>query len=241
MASGAAEKFGADYALAVTGFAGPGGGTDLDPVGTVYLGYASPTGVWSRRVHLPGEAFAPQAILPYPQALESRVALGGQQLPVRPIQPEDGERLRAFYAAASPADLRLRFLFARREVPASELARFSQIDYDREMTFIALAPPAEGQAAPMVGEVRAVCDPDNRQAEFAIQVAGDWQGRGLGGALLARMVSYLRSRGTGEMVGQCQSDNTRMAQLARRLGFRLGGGPADDLVDLRLDLGRAGG
>jgi len=55
MATAAAEKFGSDYALAVTGYAGPGGGTDADPVGTVYLGYASPTGVWSRRVHLPGD------------------------------------------------------------------------------------------------------------------------------------------------------------------------------------------
>ena len=55
MATAAAEKFGSDYALSVTGYAGPGGGTDADPVGTVYIGYASPTGVWSRRVHLPGD------------------------------------------------------------------------------------------------------------------------------------------------------------------------------------------
>jgi PncC family amidohydrolase len=55
MATASAEKFGSDYALAVTGYAGPGGGTDADPVGTVYLGYASPTGVWSSRVYLPGD------------------------------------------------------------------------------------------------------------------------------------------------------------------------------------------
>jgi nicotinamide-nucleotide amidase len=55
MATGAIEKFGSDYAIAVTGYAGPGGGTDADPVGTVYFGYASPTGVWSQRVTLPGD------------------------------------------------------------------------------------------------------------------------------------------------------------------------------------------
>ena len=55
MAAGAAERFGADYAISVTGYAGPDGGTPADPVGTVYLGYASPTGVWSRRVSLPGD------------------------------------------------------------------------------------------------------------------------------------------------------------------------------------------
>ena len=55
MATGAIEKFGSDYAIAVTGYAGPGGGTEADPVGTVYFGYASPTGVWSQRVALPGD------------------------------------------------------------------------------------------------------------------------------------------------------------------------------------------
>jgi PncC family amidohydrolase len=55
MATAAIEKFGSDYAISVTGYAGPGGGTDADPVGTVFIGYASPTGVWSRRVTLPGD------------------------------------------------------------------------------------------------------------------------------------------------------------------------------------------
>ena len=55
MATCAIEKFGSDYAISVTGYAGPGGGTEVDPVGTVYIGYASPAGVWSRRVVLPGD------------------------------------------------------------------------------------------------------------------------------------------------------------------------------------------
>jgi nicotinamide-nucleotide amidase len=58
MATGAAERLGADYALAVTGFAGPGGGTAENPVGTVYCGYFSPSGVWSKRFVLPGDRAA---------------------------------------------------------------------------------------------------------------------------------------------------------------------------------------
>lgn len=189
------------------------------------------------RVHLPGEAAPPLAILPYPQTLESRVSIGDAQLLVRPIQPEDGERLRAFYAQVSPADMRLRFFSVRREVPLSELARYSQIDYDREMTFVALAPLEPGQPPRIVAEVRAACDPDNRQAEFAILVAAAWQGRGLGGALLEKMIAYLRARGTGQLVGQCQATNLPMASLARALGFQVGDTQViDDLVDLRLDL-----
>jgi acetyltransferase len=118
----------------------------------------------------------------------------------------------------------------------SELARYSQIDYDREMTFVALTPVEPGQAQRIVAEVRAACDPDNRQAEFAILVDAAWQGRGLGRALLEKMIVYLRTRGTSQLVGQCQAHNTPMVPLARALGFQVEDAQADDLVDLRLDL-----
>jgi acetyltransferase len=166
---------------------------------------------------LPGEA-SRLAVRPYPAALEERVTVGGVELLVRPIRPEDGERFAAFYASASPADLRLRFFLARKEVPHSELARYCQIDYDRDMTFVALA-PGGGSAAEMAGEVRAVCDPDNRQAEFAIQIATAWQHQGLGALLLGKLVRYLRERGTQEVLGQCLTENAGMAKLARKLGF----------------------
>ena len=55
MAVAVAEKFGTDYALSVTGFAGPSGGTDENPVGTVFIGYASPAGVWSKKVFMHGD------------------------------------------------------------------------------------------------------------------------------------------------------------------------------------------
>lgn len=172
------------------------------------------------------------AICPYPAELEDNLCIDGSKLLLRPIRPEDGERLKAFYAAASPGDMRLRFFMSRREVPHSELARYSQIDYDREMAFVALA----GQA--MVGEVRAVCDPDNLQAEFAIQVASQWQGKGLGHVLLSKLIRHLRERGTGEIVGQCLPDNAGMAALARRAGFEVSFDPLKKIMALRLVLRR---
>ena len=173
------------------------------------------------------------AIRPYPSALEERIELAGQPLLLRPIRPEDGQRLMAFYAGASPADMRLRFFMSRREVPHSELARYSQIDYDREMTFVAIVPQADGEPV-MVAEVRAVCDPDNLQAEFAIQVATDWQGKGLGRVLLDKLTAYLRERGTAEVVGQCLPENAGMAALARQAGFELSAGPLPDIIAMRL-------
>lgn len=186
------------------------------------------------RLRKPGAAPAlPPAIKPYPAELRSTVHMAGKTLAVRPIRPEDGRHLQDFYAHARPEDLRLRFFMARREVPHSELARYCQIDYDREMTFIALEPedPAHGTQR-MVGEVRAVSDPDNIRAEFAIQIATDWQGKGLGRCLLQRLIGYLRSRGTRELSGQCLADNDGMAALARETGFTLTVKAEEGLVTL---------
>jgi acetyltransferase len=165
------------------------------------------------RVRPPGTPADRLALCPYPAALEETVALAGEPLLVRPIRPEDARRLAAFYARARPADLRLRFFLTRREVPLSELARYCQIDYEREMAFVALA------GAAIAGEVRAVCDPDNERAEFAVQIASDWQRRGLGRWLLQKMIGYLRARGTRELTGLCLPDNAGMGALARALGF----------------------
>jgi acetyltransferase len=181
------------------------------------------------------------AIRPYPQTLEECVDSKLGALLIRPIRPEDGQRLRQFYSKATPADMRLRFFMARREVSHSELARYSQIDYDREMTFVALQRSSESGAAaltdmPMLGEVRAVCDPDNIRAEFAIQVGSAWQHHGLGSLLMDKLLRYLRDRGTAEVIGECLLENTGMAKLARRAGFSVLPGPSPEVWSLRLVL-----
>lgn len=185
------------------------------------------------RLRAPGEPSAGLALRPYPSELEETVQAGGHALRVRPIRPEDGTRLADFYSHCSPDDLRLRFFLSRREVPHSELARYCQIDYEREMTFIAL----DGER--MAAEVRAVCDPDNVQAEFAIQVGARWQRHGLGTLMLRKMLAYLRARGTREVVGQCLQENAGMAALARKAGFTVQQEP-EGILSLRLQLAAAG-
>ena len=179
------------------------------------------------------------AIRPYPAALEERAQLAGQELLLRPIRPEDGALLMAFYANASSSDMHLRFFFSRRSVPHSELARYSQIDYDREMTFIAVGHQNLSQPL-MAGEVRAVCDPDNFLAEFAVQVAADWQGKGLGRVLLEKLIGYLRARGIERVVGQCLTENSAMARLARECGFIVSPGLTQGVLALQLDLTEVG-
>lgn len=91
-------------------------------------------------------------------------------------------------------------------------------------------------ACAILGEVRAVCDPDDQRADFAIQVATDWQGRGLGRLLLGKLLAYLKARGTVEVVGEAFLENTRMAALAWHAGFELSPGQAPDMLTLRLPL-----
>lgn len=181
------------------------------------------------------QAAVPLAILPYPAELEEVIEVDGKRLLLRPIRPSDGQALQQFYADASSEDLRLRFFAARREVPLSELARYSQIDYDREMTFVALE--TEADPASLCAEVRAVSGPDRRSAEFSLQVGSTWQRLGLGERLLQKMIEHLRSQGTLEMVGLTMSENQNMLQLARHMGFAIEPTPNDASAVMRLALG----
>ena len=170
------------------------------------------------------------AIRPYPGELEVRIDFDHRSVLIRPIRPADEPRLMAFFAAAQPQDMRLCFFMSRGAVARSELARFSQIDYEREMTFIAVESQGQGDQltpdAGMLGEVRVVTDSDHRRAEFAIMVRSDLKGRGLGHLLLAKMICYLRSRGTAVLAGECLRQNGAMSKLARGLGFLVT--PSDD-------------
>ena len=73
-------------------------------------------------------------------------------------------------------------------------------------------------------------------AEFAVQVAGAWQGKGLGARLMAKLIAYLRSRGTGALIGYCLRENTYMVALAKAEGFEVLPGPSEDTYTLKLPL-----
>jgi acetyltransferase len=176
------------------------------------------------------------AIHPYPVDLTESVELpDGARLLLRPIRPEDEPAHREFLDKIRPEDIRFRFFNLVRRMSHSQLARYTQIDYDREMAFIALAADADGTQQ-TVGVVRAISDPDRQIAEFAVLVRSDWKGRGLGHALLDRLIRYLRDRGTREVVGQVLPDNQPMIELAQRLGFSLRTIQAEGVIEARLSL-----
>ncbi len=158
------------------------------------------------------------AILPYPSELVETLTWRGAPLTLRPIRPEDELQHREFLEQMNPEDIRMRVFYTRRELPRSELARLVQIDYSREMAFIAERTRADGRRE-TIGAVRAVSDPNIVEAEFAIIVRSDLKRQGLGRLLLDKIARYARSRGLNQLVGSVLRENSGMLELTRGCGF----------------------
>ncbi|MFM0730238.1 GNAT family N-acetyltransferase [Paraburkholderia sediminicola] len=160
------------------------------------------------------------AIVPYPRRFEETLDWQGLRVTVRPIRPEDEAAHHDFVEAMTPEDLRLRFFGAVGSFDHSQLARMTQIDYDREMALIATVTSEEGFTRTL-GVVRAVADPDNETAEFAVAIRSDQKGRHLGQLLMDRIIKYARARGIHWLVGEALRENTPMIGLARSCGFTI--------------------
>ena len=119
------------------------------------------------------------------------------------------------------------------------MARLTQIDYDREMAFIATA-SGEGGKPETLGVVRTVTDPNNEEAEYAIVVRSDLKGEGLGRKMMDKMIDYCRARGTKYYVGQVLRENRSMLGLAESLGFAIHRIPDEDDIRARLLLNSHG-
>lgn len=155
------------------------------------------------------------AIRPYPAAATSEESLDGLALTLRAIRPEDAALYPDFLARMDREDLRLRFLAPVATISDELLIRLTQIDYDREMAFVAI----ERGSGSLCGIVRYAADPDRVRAEFGVLVRSDLKGRGLGTLLMKTLIAYARSEGIGRLEGVVLRENSRMLQLGRDLGF----------------------
>jgi acetyltransferase len=170
------------------------------------------------------------AIPPYPDEWVSmwRTA-GGESLTIRPIRPEDAAAQAAFFARLTPEDIRFRFFSAIRELSPQQIARMTQIDYDREMAFVAIhAPPGEPEE--MLGVARLIREPDAPRGEFAVIVDAAMKGQGLGRHLMERLFAWARAQGISEIFGHVLADNAPMLAFVRRLGFRVTRSAEDEEV-----------
>jgi RimJ/RimL family protein N-acetyltransferase len=172
---------------------------------------------WLRpgRGERPGQA-EPLGERPWPEAEVTPVILrDGSQVLVRPIHSTDALLLAEGFARLSERSRRMRFLGKKEALSAGELRYYTDVDHHDHEALVALD-PAGGCGA---GVARYVRDADDAQAaEIALTVADDWQGRGLGTELLARLSHRARQEGIGRFTATVASDNVPMGMLLRSVG-----------------------
>ncbi|CNL38994.1 hypothetical protein yaldo0001_7610 [Yersinia aldovae ATCC 35236] len=182
-----------------------------------------------------GDPQARLAIRPYPHELEQAVVLkDGSHCLFRPILPEDEPLLKLFIDQVTKEDLYYRYFSEISEFSHDDLANMTQIDYDREMAFVAVRQTSAGPE--IIGVTRALSDPDNIDAEFAVLVRSDLKGLGLGRELLEKMIQYTRSHGLARLTAVTMPNNQGMIGLARKLGFSIDIQMEDGIVNLELTL-----
>jgi len=175
------------------------------------------------------EPYAHMAIHPYPGHLVRQWQMAdGTNITIRPIRPEDAQLTMEFVNALSSETKYLRYHQSFQALSHEMLVRFTQIDYDREMAFVAVT-QIEGREIEM-GVTRYTVNPDGESSEFAIVVADRWQNRGVGTQLLSTLMHAAKERGLKRMEGAVLNHNQAMRSLGERLGFQVAHSPDDDAV-----------
>jgi acetyltransferase len=174
------------------------------------------------------------AIRPYPTEWVRHMQLrDGGPILVRPVKPEDEPLYGPFFAAVTPADLRLRFFAPIKDFSHGFIARLTQIDYARAMAFVAI----DEASGALLGVVRLHADANYVSGEYAILIRSDLKGQGLGWQLMQLIIEYARSEGIRTINGQVLRENTMMLDMCRELGFHIESDPQEPtsvVVTLRL-------
>ncbi|HJV80655.1 bifunctional acetate--CoA ligase family protein/GNAT family N-acetyltransferase [Noviherbaspirillum sp.] len=169
------------------------------------------------------------AILPYPSSQEQEWPLrGGGHYTVRPVHPDDAQMLQDFVRRMSPESRYFRFVSTMRELSLKMLARFTLIDYDREMALVAIlrerTPAADGgftETERIIGVSRYVTNPDLTTCEFSLAVSDDFNGKGVGSRLMLSIMDVARSKGLSQVEGLVLTNNAPMLKLMRSLDFEI--------------------
>ena len=173
------------------------------------------------------------SIRPYPIELVKQVTLkNNTQATLRPIKPEDEQAHQEFDQSLTKEDRYKRFFGELPQFNHDQLAKMTQIDYDREMAFIITQDNAT------LGVSRVLMDPDKLHAEFAIVVRSNCQGLGLGGLLMRAAIEYCRSQGVQFIEGITLPENTGMIELARKLGFKISRDFEEGSINMVLNLNK---
>jgi GNAT superfamily N-acetyltransferase len=174
-----------------------------------------------------------QVPVQYPAEWVADVALrDGSTVHVRPIGPDDGDRLRAFHARLSPETIYLRYFAPHPQLSDLDVEHFTHVDHvDR----VALVATMEEEIVG-VGRFDRMGAADPGAAEVAFVVRDDEQGHGLGHVLLERLAAAARQRGVERFVAAVLPSNARMLRVFRDAGYATTSAYVDGYVALELVL-----
>jgi len=195
-------------------------------------------GVDARVIIAPTTAVSPEhmVIRPYPNEYEHTITTAaGIEIFIRPIKPEDAPLLVDLFHALSRESVYYRFFSPLKRIPQTMLARFTQIDYDRDVALVAL--DVGGDHDKMLGVARLMGDPDGKAAELAVAVGDPWQGKGIGAALMRDLLRVAGERRMEKLWGIVLAENTHMLTLARKTGFRVSFDRGEGRYRIDLELG----
>jgi len=193
--------------------------------------------------HAPTESGTYQhlAILPYPSDRETEWPMrDGSRYVVRPLHPHDAAMLQALVRGLSPESRYFRFVSSMKELSDRMLARFTLIDYEREMAMVAIyperTPNPDGsgftETERIIGVSRYVTNPDKASCEFSLLIADEFSGQGLGSRMMLSIIDVARSKGLSWIEGLVLTKNAPMLKLMRSLDFEVR--PYDEDPDFRL-------
>ncbi|HJU71621.1 MAG TPA: bifunctional acetate--CoA ligase family protein/GNAT family N-acetyltransferase [Paucimonas sp.] len=180
------------------------------------------------------------AIRPYPSDQEKEWPMrGGEHYTIRPVHPGDAAMLQGLVRGLSPESRYFRYISSMRELSDRMLARFTLIDYDREMALVAVycqrTPNEEGgftETGRIIGVSRYITNPDLVSCEFSLVIDDQFSGQGLGSRMMLSIMDVARDKGLTQMEGLVLSNNGPMLKLMRSLGFDIR--PYEDDPDFRL-------
>jgi acetyltransferase len=163
------------------------------------------------------------AVHPYPRRWVQRIELGDAASGLlRPIRPDDARALQGFVRSLSEQARYMRFVSMMRELTPRMLSRYTHVDYNREIALVATCKRVSQQGHPhevIIGLAHYLRNPDGQGAEYALVIADDWQGRGLGRRLMTRLIEAAREQGLTYIEGLVLSNNRPMLSLMTQLGM----------------------
>ena len=208
---------------------------------------ASPEGVMAldacMKLSEPGQTAASLSklvIRPYPtEYVHSWNLADGTPVTIRPIRPEDEPLMIDFHQALSEETVHLRYLgFLKHETLISHerLVRICFSDYDREIVLVVEWIQASPDDRRIVAVARLIKAHRTNEAELAIVISDDWQGRGLGTKLLRDLLEIGLTEGLERLVGHILPENYVMQRICRKLGFELRYDTSQDAFRAEIEL-----